>query len=244
MGDAGRVTAWDGPFGVARHVMALALDAALPPACAGCGQEGSLLCDACRPALRSGLDRAAGVAIGLPAELPAPLLQLEWCAPFEGPVRAALHALKYAGERRLAIPLGEAVAARWSHAGAGGDLLVPVPVHPSRARDRGYDQAVLIAGVAGRRLGLPVLPALVRRRATVAQFHLARDARAENVAGAFAVRLPDGRPSVGSPRPLRGRWPVLVDDVVTTGATLAACAEALLAAGADGVSAVTVARER
>jgi ComF family protein len=182
-----------------------------------------------------------GTPIGLPADLPAPLLQLEWCAPFAGPVRAALHDLKYSGERRLAAPLGDAVARRWARVGTGARLVVPVPVHAERERRRGYDQAALIAEVAGQRLGLPVARALERGRATIAQFELGRDERAANVAGAFRLRA-SGR---GAAREtVVGRWILLVDDVVTTGATLAACAIALERAGALAVSAIAVARER
>ncbi len=216
-----------------------ALDLALPPSCAGCGLEGELFCAACRPSLEERLTLPGGVAIGLVAEIPWPLLQLEWCGPFTGPVRAALHALKYAGERRLAQPLGAALATRWLHAGAGGDLVVPVPVHAARARERGYDQAVLLADVAARDLGLPFGPILERHRPTVRQFDLDRGARAGNVVGAF--RLVAG--SHGE-RPLEGRWVVLIDDVVTTGSTLIACAATLIEAGALGVSGLTVARER
>src|SRR5215217_7499499 len=107
-----------------------ALDLALPAACAGCRREGPALCSDCEPALDARLDAARGVPIGLPADIPVPLLQLEWCAPFTGVTRRALHQLKYAGERRLADPLGDAIAKRWSLAGAGGDLLVPVPASP------------------------------------------------------------------------------------------------------------------
>jgi len=214
------------------------LDVALPAACAGCGAEGFALCPACRRALEARLALPPGVPIGLSSATPIPLAQLEWCAPFSGAVRAALHGLKYAGERRLAGPLGAAVAARWNVAGAGGELLVPVPVHAERARRRGYDQAVLLAAEASRRVQLPWLPALERTRNTSPQFDLGRPARRVNVAGAFAVRGPSEAAQV------RGRWIVLVDDVVTTGSTLVACAEALHAAGAVAVSAVTVARER
>lgn len=214
------------------------LDLALPASCPGCGREGAPICAACRPALEVRLGRPAGVMIGLPAELPAPLVQLEWTAPFTGTVRAALHALKYAGERRLAIPLGEAAAERWRRAGAGGDLVVPVPVHVDRARERGYDQAVLLAEVVARELGLPCAPLLVRERRTVAQFELDRHQRRTNVAGAFRLR------SAAVQTALVGRWVVLVDDVTTTGSTLAACADVLVGAGALAVSGLTIARER
>ena len=229
------------------------LDLAFPARCPGCGREGPPICAACLPALDARLERPAGISIGLPSDLPPAILQLEWCAPFGGLVRRALHQLKYGGETRLAGPLGAAIARRWARVAAGGDVLVPVPVHADRARQRGYDQAELIARAAAGDLGLPCAAILERARATVAQFDLDRATRATNVRGAF--RLKD-RPVGGGDRrpttdgrattdlPLAGRWIVLVDDVVTTGATLSACAAPLIAAGAVGVSAVTVARER
>jgi ComF family protein len=212
-----------------------ALDLALPPVCAGCYREGAALCHECLPALDVRLGSVPGVPVGLPADLPAPLLQLEWCAPFTGVARRAVHQLKYAGERRLASPLGAAIARRWATAGAGGDVLVPVPASPNRVRERGYDQAVLLARAAGRHLHIPVVEALERTRETAAQFDLDRAARGANVGNAFRVNAPER---------VQGAWVVLVDDVVTTGATLAGCATVLLASGAVGVSAVTVARER
>jgi ComF family protein len=220
------------------------LDAALPARCPGCGAEGPPLCAACAIALDARLDLTAGIAIGLPSDVPAPLLQLEWCAPFTGVVRTALHELKYSGEQRLAGPLGAAIARRWRRVGAGGDVLVPVPVHAERRRRRGYDQAELIARVAAADLNLPCAAILERSRATIAQFDLDRAARAVNVTGAFRLKRDGGaaRPAPGGP--LAGRWIVLIDDVVTTGASLAACAVPLIEAGAVGVSAITVARER
>jgi ComF family protein len=221
------------------------LDLAFPARCPGCGREGAPICVACLPALDARLDQPAGIPIGLPSDIPPTILQLDWCAPFGGLVRRALHQLKYGGETRLAVPLGEAIARRWVRVAAGGDVLVPVPVHADRARQRGYDQAELIARTAAKVLGLPCAPILERARATIAQFDLDRATRATNVRGAF--RLKPRVAGVGNPAPpgpLAGRWIVLVDDVVTTGATLSACAAPLLAAGAVGVSAVTVARER
>ena len=238
----------------AARISSRLLDLAFPARCAGCGDEGPAICDACRPALDVRLDQPAGVPIGLPSTVPAGLLQLEWCAPFGGTVRRALHELKYGGETRLARPLGQAIARRWSRVSAGGDVLVPVPVHADRARQRGYDQAELLARTAAAELDLPCAPILERARATTAQFDLDRATRATNVHGAFRLRprtLGQGAgagagagPRGDTTRPLTGRWIVLVDDVITTGATLSACAAPLVAAGAIGVSAVTVARER
>lgn len=223
--------------GAVRAVATKALDAALPAPCVGCGREGPPICVACVPALDARLAVRSGVPIGLPGELPEPLLQLEWCASFRGVTRAALHAIKYGGEQRLADPLGAAIARRWRAVGVGAELVVNVPVHADRERQRGYDQAALIARRAARDLALPFAPALRRARATIAQFDLDRRDRARNVKNAFIV---DPRHAPAIP----GRWILLVDDVVTTGATLAACATALHDAGALGVSAITVARER
>lgn len=225
------------PLDAARRVGSRLLDLTFPARCAGCGREGEPICVRCRPGLVAHVDRPGGVLLGLPADLPPPLVQLEWCAPFEGVVRNALHQLKYAGERRLAEVLGEVLAARWRRAGAGGDVLVPVPIHRDRERQRGYDQAVLLAGAAARHLGVPMAACLERWRATTAQFELDRRDRAANVARAFRVRP-------GAGWSVEGRWCVLVDDVATTGSTLAACGAALLGAGAAAVSAITVAKEQ
>jgi ComF family protein len=152
-------------------------------------------------------------------------------------VRAAVHALKYRGERRLSQPLAEALAARWRRAGRGGELMTWVPVHRQRRRDRGFDQAEELARATAAMLDLPVANCLERRKRTAAQHELGQQARLGNVSGAFEV-TEAGRAVV------RDRWVVLVDDVVTTGVTLAGCAQALQGARALAVSAITVARER
>ena len=179
----------------------------------------------------------AAAPLGLQVDLPSGLAQLEWCCPYTGPARSALHRLKYDGELRLVEPLAELMAERWRRAGIGGDWLVPVPVHAQRRRERGFDQAELLARAVGRRLRLPVVLALERAEQTAAQHKLGRRARAANVGQAF-------RAAASSRGRLRGRWVIVVDDVVTTGATLEGCARILYDNGAYAVSGLALARER
>jgi competence protein ComFC len=209
----------------------------LPPHCPGCGQEGVVLCHDCRLPLDRRLEEPPGAPLGMPVSLPDGLLQFEWCATYSGPVRQAIHALKYRGERRLVAPLAASLAERWATSAVGGDLLTWVPVHPDRRRERGFDQAELLARAMARRLRMPVCACLERNRRTVAQHALGQRARAENVGGVFAV-------ASGTRHEVLDHWIVVVDDVMTTGATLSGCARALLEAGARGVSAITVARDR
>jgi ComF family protein len=213
------------------------LDLILPPSCPGCDREGEVLCGNCAAPLWRRHREPPGWPLGLTAGLPVGISQLEWCASFGGPVRASLHALKYGGERRLARPLASALAARWQAAGGAGDLVTWVPVHPRRRRDRGFDQAEELARVMAAALELPVARTVARVTATTAQHGLGQRERLANLAGAFVVP-PD---AIGT---VAGRWPILVDDVVTTGATLSACASALRGVRAIGVSAIAVARER
>jgi len=213
------------------------LDLLLPPRCPGCGREGCLLCERCAEPLRRRLHEPPGVPLGLPAAMPPGVLQLEWCAMYSGPVRAALHAFKYGGERRLARPLAAALADRWRVAGRGGEVVAWVPVHPSRRRERGFDQAEQLARSMAAILDLPAAPLLQRRQRTTAQHALGQAERAANTVDAF-VAVPGFSGRYG------GAWVVVVDDILTTGATLAGCAAALLEGGAGAISAVTVARDR
>jgi ComF family protein len=114
------------------------------------------------------------------------------------------------------------------------DLFVPVPLHPDRLRERGFNQSLLLAQHVGDRLAVQVTEALVRTRRTNAQVNLGAKQRMANVAGAFAIQ-----PEIQ----VAGLSVVLIDDVVTTGSTLSACAEALLSAGASSVKAASLARE-
>jgi ComF family protein len=213
------------------------LDVLLPPACPGCGREGEIICASCRKSLERRLDEPAGVPLGLPSKLPAGIVQLEWCAAYNGPARACVHALKYDGERRLVEPMAQIMARRWARAGVGGDILVPVPVHAARKRQRGFDQAELLARGVGTQLGLRVLNGIRRSTKTTAQHALGRGARATNVGHAFVIDPRNGGE-------VRGAWVVLIDDLTTTGATLAGCAQVLYDSGAAAVSALALARER
>jgi ComF family protein len=154
-------------------------------------------------------------------------------AVYEGQLREALHALKFSGRRALAAPLGELAAEQclaWLPAGI--DALIPVPLAPERERERGFNQAALLARRIGRRLAVPTQPRwLARIRPTRPQSELAAAERRANVRGAFRAS-----------RRVAGRHVLVVDDILTTGATLDSCARALREAGARRVGVLTVAR--
>jgi ComF family protein len=152
---------------------------------------------------------------------------------YEGSLRAILHAFKYDSRRSLARPLAALMRTRAQPLLDGVAFVVPVPLHPSRRRQRGFNQAADLAA----HLGVPVLHALDRTRRTRTQTELPAAQRYKNVRGAFAARR-----STVIERQLRGSTVVLVDDVSTTGATLDACARALKLAGVEEVRALTVAR--
>jgi ComF family protein len=150
--------------------------------------------------------------------------------------REAIHAFKFGGRRGLANPLGDLLAGLGLSAlpGAVPDVLVPVPLHRRRASERGYNQALLLALRLERAWDVPVAAdVLLRDVPTLPQADLDAAARRRNVRHAFTVR----RPEV-----IAGRHVVLVDDVLTTGATAGECAHVLMRAGATTVGVVTVAR--
>jgi ComF family protein len=143
--------------------------------------------------------------------------------------------LKYQQERHLATPLAALLLDCLAARPLAVDVLVPVPLDPARGRERGYNQAALLAAPVAKALGLPALPDVLQRtRPTRPQVGLNAGERRANVRGAFAC---------GNPSAVAGRRVLLVDDVMTTGATLEACADALTAAGAAQVYGLVVARD-
>jgi competence protein ComFC len=159
---------------------------------------------------------------------------------YDGALRQIVHALKYEGRRSLARPLAELMRIRGADMLTGADWAVPVPLHPSRRRERGFNQAADLAS----HLGVPVCPALRRHRATRTQTELPAARRHANVRGAFAVALgsPRGNAAPMAGETIEGSIVVLVDDVSTTGATLDECARVLKEAGVREVRALTAAR--
>jgi ComF family protein len=153
----------------------------------------------------------------------------------EGPLRKALERLKYAAARRVAEPIARAAAPTLSQlvAMGGAATLVPVPIHPTRLRQRGYNQAGLIADALGGLLRIPVQELIVRSRETTKQHRLDRAARLRNLQDAFE-RAPGFSPA----GPI-----ILVDDILTTSATLEACAGVLRRTGSEDVYGFAIARE-
>lgn len=155
-------------------------------------------------------------------------------AAFGGAIATALRRLKYEERPDLARPLGHLLRGTAREARLQAEVVVPVPLHPRRLVERGYNQAALLGGAVATELGVPLLPrGLTRLRNTPQQARMGRQERLGNVAQAFQVR---------DARAVRGRRVLLVDDVATTGATLSACREALLLGGASAVTSLVLAR--
>lgn len=188
---------------------------------------------------------------GLPFETAAPLHGVDLCGlcrrqppafdcsrslgVYEGDLRQLVHLFKYGHMRPLARPLADRMAPFLEELGPI-DLMTPVPLHRLRRWRRGFNQSDLLAQELSRLTGIPWRRDVLRRvRATRPQFGLSHRQRRMNVQGAFAVRRPEA---------IEGRKILLIDDIMTTGATIEACASVLRAGGVDSVAALTIARAK
>jgi ComF family protein len=221
-------------------------DFLFPPVCFGCEQEveHGVICDSCRLLLWTS-ELEVCPECGRPcarAETGCGRCETEFClsrvralGPYHPPYNNLVHALKYREKTRLALVLGSALAAL---VGQDPDLkqadaLCPVPLHPARRRERGYNQSALLALVVSGITGIPVEETLVRVRNTSTQTGKGSDAaRAQNLAGAFALK---------KGAEVSGRRIILVDDVMTSGATLHEAGLALKRAGATEILGLVVA---
>ncbi len=247
----GAVTGRPGGGSLAR-LAKRALDILLPPQCLGCGvlvETQGALCPACWSdvdflgppcchacGLPFAYDLGEGALCGACTRRPPPFERSRAVMVYDADSRRLVLAFKH-GDRTEAAP----AFGRWlARAGAtlltDADLIVPVPLHWTRLFSRRFNQAALLAQAVGRLAGVPVeADLMIRRRRTPSQGRLSPAARRRNVAGAFAVR-PSGVPRI------EGRRVLLVDDVMTTGATAAACARTLKGRGAAAVDVLTLAR--
>jgi ComF family protein len=214
------------------------VDVLLPPACAGCGRYGQLLCARCVARLRPPSRDEERFVAADPGVVIGDALELGVAAfGYESALRRALGRLKYGGAARVAAPLARAALPAFEAllAAITGQppALVPVPVHPERQRQRGYNQAALIATELSRLRPLRVAAVLERRRPTVQQHRLDRAARLRNLRDAFDLIHGARSPPVA----------ILVDDILTTSATLEACATILRRHGSQRVYGFAIARE-
>lgn len=228
------------------------LDALFPPRCAGCGTwSHAVFCPECAVQLQpiaAPLCQCCGDPFD-PLALAAPICARCRARPphfeaaraafdFDGPLRIAIHRLKYGQKSalapRLAPFLADAIGADAHLNAFKPHFLVPVPLHPARLRKRGFNQSFLLAGELSKLLGVPTRNLLRRTRNTPPQVGLKGKARLKNVSGAFAVSVS------------QGNWQhariLLIDDVFTTGSTLDEAAKTLRQAGASAVCALTLAR--
>jgi ComF family protein len=222
------------------------LDLIFPPQCGGCRSSGSVLCSSC-------VTQFMPIHPPLCQHCNSPLTPYGNCQSchyhrlglsglrvayiYKDPLRTCIHSLKYQGNARLASPLGLLLAKAYHASNIQADLIIPVPLHPERQQQRGYNQAYLLAKACAQAVGVPLNTSLLqRRRATQAQAQLRSHERYANVAEAFYCSS-----SIATKR-LENRIVVIIDDVSTTGATLEACAAPLFAAGASEVWGLVLAR--
>ena len=222
----------------------VALDLLFPRWCIGCGKEGDFLCHVCQHSLpritpplcpRCGRPQSSGMLCSSCVSWQAEIDGIRSPFQFDGVIRQAIHQLKYQNLRALALPLARLLNNFLLTSPLSGEVLVPVPLHQKRLKERGYNQASLLTYQLGKLTNLPVVDdCLIRLRHTPPQARtLTVGERRNNLINAFTCR--DYR--------LRNKQVLLIDDVSTSGATLDACAVALKAAGATSVWGLVLAKE-
>lgn len=224
----------------ARFLFRLLLDFIYPPLCLLCErlltEQETLVCATCLAALpRHDEPQIAGEALAGALAEPLSFASSVAVFPYHDAIQTLIHMLKYRGYHALAEPLGRELARILPDCELPEPaVIIPVPLHKRRLRERGYNQSLLLAQVVQQQSHWPLWPeVLQRQRPTVPQARLSRAQRSRNLAGAFAVRDGDR---------LNGRTVLLVDDVLTTGHTLNECARTLRAAGAAEVHTLTLVR--
>lgn len=219
------------------------LDLLFPPKCIDCGRDGEYICQTCRNSL-SLIDHPVCEHCGIPVkqgdlcavcrQYPSNIDGIRSVYVFDGVARHAVYELKYNNLKAVARPMARLFREYLAANNLPCDVLVPVPLHSSRLRERGYNQSTLLCRELGKLSNMAVDDrSLVRLRQTASQTAFDRDGRRSNVEGAFGCI--DGT--------LAGRNVLLIDDVCTTGATLKSCAAVLKEKGVLSVWGLTFARE-
>ena len=222
----------------------MALNLLFPQRCIGCGKEGAVICHSCCSSLprvmpplcpKCGRPQSSGILCPSCVSWQAQIDGIRSPFRFDGVMRQAIHQLKYRNLRALAAPLVQLLNDYLVTNPVPGEVLVPVPLHRKRLRERGYNQSSLLAKGLGKLTGLPVLDDCpIRRQSALPQARTATvEERRSNVVEAF----------ICSTQGLRDKQVLLIDDVATSGATLNACAAALKAAGVPSVWGLVIARE-
>jgi len=231
-------------FSQLNNLTGIAVDFLFPRWCVGCSREGGFLCDLCRQSLpritpqlcpKCCRPQPGGELCPDCISWQAQIDGIRSPFQFDGVIRQAIHQLKYRNLRALATPLGRLLQEYLATNPIPVEVLVPVPLHPKRLRERGYNQSGLLARELGKLANLPVVDdCLIRQKHTPPQARAStRDERKNNVAGAFTCH--DQR--------LNNKAVLLIDDVSTSGATINACAATLKSSGASSVWGLVLAKD-
>ena len=221
-----------------------ALDLLFPQICLACGSEGELICGNCQKSLpriyppicpRCGKPQASGILCPACISKKSHIDAIRSPFKFEGVIREAIHQYKYQNLRSLTGLFGKLLKDYWMQNPLPVELVIPVPLHPRRFKERGYNQAAILAAEFGNIFHFKVLPSgLTRIKYVISQTQTKSvEERRENLKQAFVCR----------DSALTGKEVMLIDDVSTSGATLNACAEALKTAGARTVWGLVLAQE-